>query len=275
MTDILQISWAPPIGIDLGFFTIRYYSLMFVVAFSLGLYLMKKIYLHEKIPLEKLDKLFLHTVFATILGARLGHVLFYDWGYYKDHLLEIFLPFQFTPTFKFTGFSGLASHGATIAIFIILYYHCKKVLKKPLLFLVDRVAIVVALGAGFVRIGNLMNSEIVGKPTDSALGFVFKKLGEDTARHPAQLYESLGYFALFFLLWGLYWKSNIKNKTGYLFGIFMVVMWSLRFVIEFVKEPQKYERSEWVLNTGQLLSIPFILVGAYLIIRANKKNLNL
>lgn len=267
--NILQMNWSPSLGIDLGFFTIRYYSLMFVIAFSLGLYIMKKIYFREKIPIEKLDKLFFHTVIATIVGARLGHVFFYDWAYYKTHLLEIFLPFEFTPHFKFTGFSGLASHGAAITILWVLYYHSKKILKTPFLFLLDRVAIVVALGAGFVRIGNLMNSEIIGKKTDFALGFVFENLGEDFARHPAQLYESLGYFALFFLLWMLYWKTNIAQKKGVLFGIFMFVMWSLRFLIEFVKEPQKIERASWFLNTGQLLSIPFILIGIYFILRKN------
>jgi len=263
----LSITWDPSLGLDLGFFTIRYYSLLFILAFGFGLYLMKKIYLNEGIALEKLDKLFIYTVLATIIGARLGHVFFYDWSYYKDHLAEILLPFQFYPTFKFTGFAGLASHGAAIGIITTLYFYSKNILEKPLLFILDRLGIVVALAGVFIRIGNLMNSEIVGKPTGTNYGIVFERLGEDFPRHPTQLYEAFAYLIVFFILWRLYWKTNKKEQQGYLFGFFFTSLWSVRFVIEFLKEAQIDNRGDWVLNTGQWLSIPLIFMGLYFMIK--------
>jgi phosphatidylglycerol:prolipoprotein diacylglycerol transferase len=266
----LHITWDPSLGIDLGFFTLRYYSLMFVLAFGFGLTLMKKIFIHEEIPLEKLDKLFIYTVLATILGARLGHVFFYDWTYYKEHLEEVLLPFRFQPYFQFTGFAGLASHGAAVGIITALYFYSKNILHKPLLYILDRLGIVVALAGFFIRIGNLMNSEIVGKPTRSNFGFVFKKLGEDFPRHPTQLYESFSYLILFFILWRLFWKTNKKEQLGYLFGIFFTSLWSLRFFLEFLKEAQIDERNDWYLNTGQWLSIPLILVGLFFVLRKQR-----
>jgi phosphatidylglycerol:prolipoprotein diacylglycerol transferase len=149
--NFIAITWDPSIGIDLGFFIIRYYSLMFVLAFGIGLTLMKRIYINDTIALEKLDKLFVYTIIATILGARLGHVFFYDWAYFKNHIGEILLPVKFDP-FRFTGFAGLASHGAAIGIIMALYFYSKNILKKPLLFLLDRVAIAVALAGFFIRI---------------------------------------------------------------------------------------------------------------------------
>ena len=148
-----KIIWNPVEGIDLGFFVIRFYSLMFVVAFSLGWYLMKRIYIRENISMEKLDSIFIYAVVATLIGARLGHVFFYDWEYYKNHLLEIILPFRFKPEFEFIGFQGLASHGAAIGIIIAMYYYSKNVIKKHILWVLDRVVIPVAFGGIFVRLG--------------------------------------------------------------------------------------------------------------------------
>ena len=169
MTNFLFITWNPSEGIDLGFFVIRYYSLMFVVAFALGWYIMKKIFEREHEPIEKLDSLFIYTVLATLIGARLGHVFFYDWEYFRNHPLEILLPFKFDP-FQFTGFQGLASHGAAIAIIITMYFFSKKIMKRPLLWVLDRVVIPVASGAIFVRLGNFFNSEIIGHSTTSPFG---------------------------------------------------------------------------------------------------------
>ena len=267
--NFLSITWDPSLGIDLGFFTIRYYSLMFVLAFGLGLTLMKKIYIKDEIPLEKLDKLFIYTVLATILGARLGHVFFYDWAYFKNNLAEILLPVKFSP-FRFTGFTGLASHGAAIGIITALYFYSKNILKKPLLFVLDRVGIVVALAGFFIRIGNLMNSEIIGKATGSDFGIIFKNLGEDFPRHPTQLYEAFGYLLIFILLWRMYWKTNKKEQIGYLFGFFFATLWSVRFLVEFLKEAQIEDRGSWTLNTGQLLSIPLVIIGLYFM-KNNKK----
>jgi prolipoprotein diacylglyceryl transferase len=270
--SFLAIEWNPSIGIDLGFFTIRWYSLMFIAAFVLGLHLMKKIYKEDNIPLEKLDVLFMYTFVSMLIGMRLGDVFFYSWDYYQHNLLEIFLPFKhINGSWEFTGFTGFASHGAAIGIPIAMYFYAKKHLEKPWLFILDRLGIMVALAGFFIRLGNFFNSEIYGKPTGSDFGVIFKANGDTFASHPTQLYESFSYLILFFVLWNLYWKTNKKNETGFLFGLFMIVLWSLRFVIEFVKKPQVQERGEeWFfspLNTGQVLSIPLIGIGIWLIFR--------
>lgn len=282
--NFLAIEWNPSIGIDLGFFVIRWYSLMFVASFLLGLKLIKKIYIEDEIPVEKVDSLFLYVFISMLLGMRLGDVFFYSWDYYQNHLLEIFLPikesangslFGFIKGWKFTGYLGFASHGAAIGIPIGMYFYVKKHLKKPWLFILDRLAILVALAGFFIRFGNFFNSEIYGKETSSNFGVIFKAAGETVARHPTQLYEAFSYLALFFVMWHLYWKTNKKQQTGFLFGLFMVVLWSLRFVIEFLKEPQVQKRGEeWLfspLNTGQVLSIPLVLIGVWLMLRKSKK----
>ena len=281
--NFLAITWDPSLGIDLGFFIIRWYSLMFVAAFIVGLRLMKKIYTEEKIPLEKLDTLFMYTFISMLVGMRLGEVFFYSWDYYKNNLLEIILPikraagesaiFGLIEGWKFTGYTGFASHGAAIAIIVTMYWYSRKHLNKPLLFILDRMAIVSALGAAFVRLGNFFNSEIYGKPTGSNFGVVFKSSDvEMLPRHPTQLYEALCYLILFFVLWKFYWKTDKKQKKGFLFGIFMIGLWSARFFIEFFKEAQVDGREDWVLNslnTGQVLSIPLILIGCWLVFRNN------
>ena len=279
--NFLAITWDPSLGIDLGFFTIRWYSLMFVAAFIMGLRLMKKIYTEEKLPLEKLDTLFMYTFISMLAGMRLGEVFFYSWDYYKNNLLEIILPikraagesaiFGLIEGWKFTGYTGFASHGAAIAIIIAMYWYSRKHLNKPLLFILDRMAIVTALGAAFVRLGNFFNSEIYGKPTGSNFGVIFKSSDtEMLPRHPTQLYEALCYLILFVVLWRFYWKTDKKQKTGFLFGVFMIGLWSARFFIEFFKEAQIEGREDWILNalnTGQVLSIPLILIGCWLVFR--------
>ncbi|HCY96743.1 prolipoprotein diacylglyceryl transferase [uncultured Polaribacter sp.] len=282
--SFLAIEWNPSIGIDLGFFVIRWYSLMFVTAFLLGLHFMKKIFTQDQIPLEKIDPLFMYVFLSMLIGMRLGDVFFYSWDYYQHHLLEIFLPikesstnflFGFIEGWKFTGFTGFASHGAAIGIPIAMYFYAKKHLQKPWLFILDRLAIMVALAGFFIRFGNFFNSEIYGKETGSNFGVIFKAAGETTARHPTQLYEAFSYLALFLIMWYLYWKTTKKQQIGFLFGLFMLVLWSMRFVIEFLKEPQIQKRGEeWLfspLNTGQVLSIPLVLIGVWLMLRKSKK----
>jgi phosphatidylglycerol:prolipoprotein diacylglycerol transferase len=304
MTHALNIVWNPSEGIDLGFFVIRFYSLMFVIAFGLGWYIMKNIYERENESVEKLDTLFIWTVLATLIGARLGHVLFYDWEYYRNNLLEIFLPFRFTPNFEFTGFQGLASHGAAISIIITMYYYSKKILKRPQMWILDRIVLPVSSGAIFVRLGNFFNSEIVGKETDSAFGMKFVRdyftpndavnatqianpkeayhaiatnpkfaqlLQQVPVKHPAQLYEAVCYIFVFALLFFLYWKTDAREKSGYLFGLFLVLLWTVRFVVEYVKESQGgFESALGLFSTGQWLSIPFILIGLYFVLTAEK-----
>ena len=300
--------WNPSEGISIGFFTIRFYSLMFVIAFGLGWYIMKHIFDREKESIEKLDTLFIWTVVATLLGARLGHVIFYQPEYFRNHLSEVLLPFRFDPKFEFTGFQGLASHGAAVAIIITMYFYSKKVIKRPILWVLDRVVIPVASGAVFVRIGNFFNSEIYGHITSSdkfyAVKFVRDEEFWDTHnlmqitgaknakeaynliqndpkyidvlnqipyRHPAQLYEAFAYVFVFLILFFLYWKTKTAEKQGLLFGYFLVLLWSVRFVVEYVKESQKgIEEYLGLFSTGQWLSIPFILVGIYYIFVAEK-----
>lgn len=283
--NFLAIEWNPSLGIDIGFFTIRWYSLMFVAAFLLGFHLMKKIYKNDGISLDKMDPLFMYTFISMLVGMRLGDVFFYSWDYYQHHYWEIILPFKeregatalfgLLKGWKFTGFTGFASHGAAISIVVALYFYSKKHLQKPWLFILDRLAIMVALAGFFIRFGNFCNSEIYGKPTDSIFGVIFLGAPESGGipRHPTQLYEAFSYLLLFFVLWRLYWKTNKKQQLGYLFGLFTAVLWSLRFVIEFFKEPQKAEREDWVfnaLNTGQVLSIPLIIIGFWLMFRKKK-----
>jgi prolipoprotein diacylglyceryl transferase len=304
MTSTLNIVWNPPTGIDLGFFIIRFYSLMFVIAFGLGWYIMKKIFENENESLEKLDSLFIWTVLSTLIGARLGHVLFYDWEYYRNHLSEIFLPFRFTPNFEFTGFQGLASHGAAISIVVAMYFFSKNIMKRPLLWVLDRIVIPVTSGAIFVRFGNFFNSEIVGKETDFPLGIQFVKdhfspadvvnatqitnsnqayiaiatdpkfaelLQQVPNKHPAQLYEAFCYLFVFAILFFLYWKTKTKEREGFLFGLFLVLLWSVRFVVEYIKESQGgFESALGLFSTGQWLSIPFILIGFYYVITAEE-----
>jgi phosphatidylglycerol---prolipoprotein diacylglyceryl transferase len=298
------MTWNPTEGIDLGFFIIRYYSLMFVLAFGLGWYIMKHIFHRESEPIEKLDTLFIWTVVATLLGARLGHVFFYDWEYFRNNPSEILLPFKFDNGIEFTGFRGLASHGAAIAIIIAIYFYSNKIIKRPMLWMLDRVVIPVACGAIFVRFGNFFNSEIVGKVTDSSFGIKFIRdfyspadavratginnvndaytaieknpefaqlLANVPFKYPAQLYEAVCYIFVFFILFYLYWKTKTAEKHGLLFGYFLIMLWSVRFMVEYVKESQGgIEETFGLLSTGQWLSIPFILVGLYYVFMAEK-----
>ncbi|WP_130735657.1 prolipoprotein diacylglyceryl transferase [Flavobacterium sp. J27] len=313
MNYALNIIWNPSEGIDLGFFMIRFYSLMFVVAFGLGWYIMKSIYHREGISLEKLDKLFIYTVVATLLGARLGHVIFYQSELFHEDPMSILLPISTKPSLHFTGFAGLASHGAAIAIIIVMIYYSRKVVHKPMLWILDRIVIPVASGAIFVRLGNFFNSEIIGKPTteDRFLAMKFIRgeeyngpLGERAVmaktqinnaneayhavahdpqyadflasfpyRYPAQLYEAMGYVLVFAILFYMYWKTDARNKAGLLFGTFLLLLWTVRFVVEYVKESQGGFENYPIfaaLSTGQWLSIPFIIAGLYFMFRPKK-----
>ena len=266
-----EIHWDPSIGIDLGIITLRYYSMMFLVAFAGGYYIMKNIYKAENASQEALDKVLVYSIVGTLLGARLGHVIFYQAELFLQDPLSVFLPFQFVPEFRFTGFRGLASHGAAIGIFIAMVLYSRKVVHRHVLWVLDRITLPVSFGGVFVRIGNFLNSEIVGKPTNSDFGVVFVKLGEDFPRHPAQLYESVGYLILFIVLFLIYWKTKRSQTHGFLFGLFFTLLWTIRFLVEYVKAPQVPERADWLFNTGQLLSLPLIAIGILLLIFASKK----
>ena len=269
---LAKIDWAPSETLfKIGSFGVHYYSLMFVIAFGLGYYLMKKIFEKEKIPLEYLESLFVYMVISILLGARLGDVFFYSWDYYQDHFIEILLPIRETSDgYSFTGFRGLASHGAVIGALVGLYFYKRKFKQKTLLWLLDRITVPVALGAAFVRLGNFFNSEIVGKYTGTNFGVVFLNNRETLPRHPAQLYEAICYLILFFLLRAAF-KTTKKDKPGYLIGFFFTGMFTIRFLIEFIKESQGgFEEIMPFFSTGQWLSIPLVLLGLFLVLRKNK-----
>ena len=264
----LQTVWDPSSdGIALfGDFKIHYYSLMWMAAFVTGWYLMKKIYKNEGQSDEKLDGLFMYSVLGIMIGARLGHVVFYQSELFREDFLSVFLPFRFSGGFEFTGFRGLASHGAAIGMIISMYIYNKKILKKSVLWILDRVVIASALGAVFIRVGNFFNSEMIGKPSEEGfpLAVIFRKL-DSIPRHPGQLYEAFGYVFVFLILFFLYWKTKKSMQTGFLFGLFLVLLMSVRVIVEQFKIAQIDSREDWILglNTGQVLSIPFVLCGLY------------
>lgn len=259
------IRWnvAPEI-FSIGDFSVRWYGLLFAAAFFFGYIIMKKIFEKENISIDWLDKLSIYMLIGTVLGARLGHVLFYQPTYYLNHPLEILQVWK----------GGLASHGAAIGILASLYFFSKKS-QKSYLWVLDRIVIVVALGGFFIRMGNLMNSEIVGNTTNVPWAFIFVReipyLG-DAPRHPSQIYESLSYLLLFLALAFMYFKKSSGNKPGLIFGIFLIGLFSARFIIEFFKDVQVGFERGMQLNMGQMLSLPFIAFGIFLLIRNFKKN---
>jgi prolipoprotein diacylglyceryl transferase len=266
--DFLQIIWEPASdGIRLfGNFKIHYYSMMWIVAFVLGYWIMKKIYTNENQSEKKLDSLFMYSVLGIMIGARLGHVIFYQAELFREDFFSVFLPFKFSGGFEFTGFRGLASHGATIGMIVSMYLYNKKVLKKSILWILDRVVIACASGAIFIRIGNFFNSEIIGKPAEEGLPWavVFKNI-DNIPRHPGQLYEAFGYLFVFLIVYFIYWKTKKGMQEGYLFGLFLLLLMTVRVFVEQFKIAQVDGREDWILgfNTGQILSIPFILIGIY------------
>ena len=266
--DFLQIIWEPASdGIRLfGNFKIHYYSMMWIVAFVLGYRIMKKIYTNENQSHEKLDSLFMYSVLGIMIGARLGHVIFYQAELFREDFFSVFLPFKFSGGFEFTGFRGLASHGATIGMIVSMYLYNKKVLKKSILWILDRVVIACASGAIFIRIGNFFNSEIIGKSAEEGLPWavVFKNI-DNIPRHPGQLYEAFGYLFVFLIVYFIYWKTKKGTQEGYLFGLFLLLLMTVRVFVEQFKIAQVDGREDWILgfNTGQILSIPFIFIGIY------------
>ncbi|RZT96062.1 prolipoprotein diacylglyceryl transferase [Ancylomarina subtilis] len=262
---LLSIHWdVDPEIFKIGPIAVRWYGLLFALGFLLGYQLVERMFKKEGIPLEWLEKLFMYTLIATVIGARLGHVFFYGWEFYSQHPIEILKIWH----------GGLASHGATIGILAALYFYSKKVSKKSILWVLDRVAIPVALAGFFIRTGNLMNSEIIGTQTDLPWGFQFVRASiyEPLApRHPAQLYEALCYLTSFGILMYMYWKTNAKEYAGRLVGTFFVLIFTARFFIEFIKENQEAFEEGMTFNMGQLLSIPFILLGIYLVYNSYQK----
>lgn len=278
--QLIQISWSPNETLfEIGSFGLHYYSLMFVLAFTIGFKIVEKYFQNEDISKDYLEPLFVYMVFSTLIGARLGEVFFYSWDYYQNHLLEILLPIQennnkslfgLIKGYEFTGFRGLASHGAAIGIIlgIIIFQFNYKL--KSTLWIFDKLTVPVTLGGVFIRLGNFINSEILGTYTNSNFGVIFENRGEVLPRHPAQLYESFGYLILFLVLRKIYPKVN--HTRGYLLGVFLSGIFSIRFLIEYVKESQGgFEEILPFFSTGQWLSIPLIMSGLIIILLAKSR----
>lgn len=257
------ITWnADPILFRLGPLAVRWYGLMFAIGFFVGYQIVAKMFKHEGAPESWLGTLLIYLVACTIIGARLGHCLFYEWDYYSQHPLDILKVWE----------GGLASHGGTIAIVIGLFIFSWCVSHKPASWVFDKVVVAVAFVAGLIRLGNLFNSEIYGSYTDLPWGFIFIRNGESLPAHPTQLYEALLYFVLFGLLMWMYWKRNDEERPWLLTGVFFLVTFGGRFIIEYVKNVQVPKevamRAQYGMDLGQMLSIPFILIGLGLIVYA-------
>ena len=264
MMGILNsITWSlDPILFDLGPFQVRYYGLLFAAGFMISFYIVSYFYKRAGLAVEEVDKLTIYTIIGAVLGARFGHVFFYEWGYYSAHPSEILMVWH----------GGLASHGGAIGILIAIYFYSRKY-KRNYLWTMDRIVVPTALTGGLIRIGNLMNSEIYGTQTDLPWGFVFKNNGEMLPMHPTQIYEALSYFISFGILWTVYQKDDGKSPRGKLFGVFLILIFGVRFFIEFIK----YHQSTWLsensfLNMGQLLSIPLVIAGFYFWWSSSKKS---
>ena len=258
---ILQfIQWnISPTIFSIGPVSVRWYGLLFAMSFVVGYFIMLRIFRKENIPEPLLDQLSMYMLIATVVGARLGHVLFYEPASYLAHPLDILKIWE----------GGLASHGAAIGIIAALYLFSRKT-RQPFLWVIDRIVIVVALSGLFIRTGNLFNSEIYGNVTTLPWGFIFERAGETLPRHPTQIYEGLCYLGIFFFLLWYYFRKDGKPRPGFLFGFFLVTLFTARVIIEFLKEPQMNFENSMPLNMGQLLSIPFIIAGIVILARKPK-----
>jgi prolipoprotein diacylglyceryl transferase len=245
----------------LGPFSVRWYGLMFAISFIIGYNIVERMFKYEKENLKWLDSLLMYIVIGTIVGARLGHVFFYGWDFYSAHPWEIIKVWH----------GGLASHGGGIGVITSLIIFSKKVSKRNVLWIIDRVVVPTALAGMFIRMGNLFNSEIYGVQTSLPWGIIFDRNSETVAKHPTQIYEALAYLLTFVVLWRAYWKTDAKARIGLLSGIFFIMVFTARFFIEFIKEDQEVFEAGMTLNRGQQLSIPFVLMGIVLVFYAYRK----
>ncbi|MDG2433030.1 prolipoprotein diacylglyceryl transferase [Flavobacterium sp.] len=255
-------------------FPLKYYGLLFASGLLLCMYFLKGIFKAEKLSSEAHEALFMYGIIGIFVGARLGHCFFYDFDYYSQHLLEIILPIQKTAngSYHFIGYAGLASHGGTLGLLLALYLYAKKYQIKYMMIL-DLIAVVAPLGATFIRLANLMNSEMIGNPTSMPWAFVFSRI-DNEPRHPAQLYEALAYLMIFITIFAIYRSKKIKIGKGFYFGFTITLIFVMRILIEFVKINQVEFENGMLLNMGQILSIPFIIIGVYFITKSiqTKKN---
>lgn len=263
---------------SIGSIHVRWYGLMWALGIWLALVTVQKLFKNENLSEKWLDSLFIYTVIGTIVGARLGHCFFYEWkpldepvnilginfsygNYYITHPWELLYVWR----------GGLASHGGAIGILIAMYLYNKNVSKKGFIWILDRLVIGAALTGAAIRFGNLMNSEIYGSATTLPWGFIFSRDGQTEPMHPTQIYEMLYCLITFAITWWLYWKKQAYKKNGLIFGVFLIGIFGSRFLLEFIKLNQEAFESSMLLNMGQILSIPFIIWGTWLIIRSSKQ----
>ncbi len=269
------IYWQPnEIAFHLGSFGVRWYSLCWLIGLTLGFFLMQWLYKQHKYPEEKFDPLFLYVFIGVLVGARLGHCLFYQPDYFLSsgkHVVEMFLPIKFMEGggWKFVGYEGLASHGGVLGMLIGLYLYIKKY-KMPTWVVLDFMGICSGITATFIRLGNLMNSEIIGKQTDVPWAFIFANV-DKAPRHPGQLYEALFYFFVFILILCIYRKHKERVGTGFYFGLCLTLIFTFRFFIEYTKEIQEPFEAGLPIDMGQLLSLPLIAIGVWAMVRSRKK----
>ena len=267
MPSLLTINWNPdPELFNLfGSFPIRYYGLLWGIGIVLSCIIVQRQYRDRKISEDKFTPLFFYCVIGITLGARLGHCIFYDWSYYQNHLIEMILPIRQFPGegWKWIGYKGLASHGGTLGLIIALWLYCRKT-KMHYMDVLDMIAVATPICACCLRLANLMNSEIIGKPTDMPWAFVFEQV-DMLPRHPAQLYEAIAYFIFFLGMIYLYKKSDHGQKLhrGFFFGLCLTEIFVFRFFVEFLKENQVDFENTMTLNMGQWLSVPFVIIGIY------------
>lgn len=255
------VLWTPdPELFSIGGFSIRYYSLMWAIGLAFAYFFVRWLYKDQRIPEKLFDPLFIYCFFGVLIGARLGHCIFYDWNYYSHHIAEMILPIQFTDKgVRFTGYQGLASHGGAIGLIIALWLYVRKT-KVNFLTVLDNIGLAAPATGCCIRIGNLMNSEIVGKVTDVPWAFIFPREGMEP-RHPAQLYEAIAYLLFFFIGFFIYKKYKNRLHKGFFFGLCLTLVFTFRFFIEFVKAPQEAFEVGMTLNMGQWLSVPFVILG--------------
>ena len=261
----LFVSWNPDlVAFHLGSYSVRWYGLCWILGLLAAYLIVKRLYREQKIRPELFDPLFIYCFFGILIGARLGHCLFYEPGYFLSswrHVVEMFLPIHFLAdgSWRFTGYEGLASHGGTIGLIIALCLYVRRT-RVNIWRVLDNVAIATPVTACCIRLGNLMNSEIIGKATDVPWAFVFERV-DMIPRHPGQLYEAVAYALFFFIGWYLYRKYPHRVGTGFFFGLCITLIFTARFFIEFTKDIQEAFEADMILNMGQLLSIPFIIIG--------------
>ncbi|WP_185286308.1 prolipoprotein diacylglyceryl transferase [Chryseobacterium indologenes] len=267
--SLLYIDWNvnPEIANILGI-PLKYYGLLFLAGLVLCFNILKSVYKKENLSMQAHEALFSYALIGILLGARLGHCFFYDFDYYSQHPLEILLPIQKGPdgAYHFTGFAGLASHGGGIGLIIMLLLYARKY-AIPFMTILDAIAIVLPLGGTFIRLANLMNSEIIGVPTNVPWAFIFRQV-DDLPRHSAQLYEAISYLIIFSVVYLMYKKNFVKIGKGFYFGISILLIFVMRILIEFIKVDQVEFEHGMSLNMGQLLSIPFIILGLFFIIKS-------